>query len=231
MESHNEETPEDGRDRDGGAPPDGELRFATVKGGGYRIDAVKEHMDGVIAKVGDPHRGWQAVPPYFPMSRRWGQGWVAEEVDAHVERRRAEPADFTAALRLLLAREGVTVLPGHGPLVGELKARRWGGKDTVAFTQTHLELESSTGRMSIPYSEVGNVVLDTSEKEVDSGAATDLTVSVDSSLLHITQVTHGQRTLEFREYAPAPVGKTLRSFQLAIAGLRTRHPEWSRMEP
>ncbi|MFG3012500.1 caspase domain-containing protein [Streptomyces cinerochromogenes] len=212
------------------ADPSGELRFTTVKGGGYRIGEVKERMKSVIAKAGDPRLGWQAVPPHFrTVSLRWTWGWDMEEVDAHVEQWRAEPKEFVDALRLLLARQGITVVPDGGPPVGRLTARF--AKDAVTFTETHLCLKSPDARMSIPYSELEHVRRATSTEKVDTGVVNDQGVYPSDSIVFITHVTYGHRTLEFREGYPTPVLDALRAFQPAMSDLRERHPEWFRMVP
>ncbi|AKN69757.1 hypothetical protein QR97_07890 [Streptomyces sp. PBH53] len=211
--------------------PSGELRFATVKGGGYRIGVVKEQMRDVVAKVEDPRLGWQAVPPHFrTVSGRWFQGWDTEEVDAYVEQRRTEPTEFIDALRLLLARQGITVVPGGGPVVGQLTSR-FAKKGAVTFTESHLCLKSSAARTSIPYAELENVFLATSHEVVDTGVGNDQGAFPSESLILVTEVTCGHRTLEFREASSAPVRETLRAFLPAMKALRARHPEWFRMVP
>ncbi|MFF7351397.1 MULTISPECIES: caspase family protein [Streptomyces] len=208
-----------------------ELKFTTVKGGGYRIGAVKGQMEGVIAKVEDPRLGWQAVSPHFrTVPGRWFWGWDRAEVDAHIEERRAEPTEFVDALRLLLARQGVTVLPDGGPLIGQLPSR-YAKKGAVTFTKTDLCLKSSAARMSIPYSELQSVALTTSQRSYASGVPGPEGQWPDNNVAFITHVIHGHRSLEFREDSPTPVRRALRAFLPAMADLRGRHPEWFRMDP
>ncbi|GGU76066.1 hypothetical protein GCM10010260_05300 [Streptomyces filipinensis] len=212
------------------AGPD-ELRFRTVKGGGYRIGAAKARMDGVLAAVEDPRLGWQAVPPHFPtVAGRWFWGWDMEEVDAYVEWHRARPTEFIDALRLLLAREGFTVVPDGRPLIGQLNST-YAKKGAMTFTRTHLCLKSSGAQMSIPYSGLQDVVLATSHEEYDTGVANDQTVFLETTTVFITRVTHGHRTLEFRENSTTAVQTALRVFLRAVEDLRGRHPEWFRMDP
>ncbi|MEU6594745.1 caspase family protein [Streptomyces sp. NPDC046881] len=225
------------------AAPAAGFPFDTVQGGGYRIRAVKEQLDDVLAKVRDPRRGWQAQAPHFrTVSGRWFWGYDMRQVDAHIERQRAEPTEPADALRLLLARQGVSVVPGaEGSsrvrekcgvpgterLIGHHPSR-FDKSGTIAFTDSHLCLYSSSGLLRIPYSALDGMVVDTSYKEVDTGVVNDQTVILDKTWIGVTQVTFGHRTLRFAGGRPEPVQQVLCVFRPAVADLRRRHPEWFR---
>ncbi|WP_163010775.1 caspase family protein [Streptomyces dangxiongensis] len=215
-----------------------EFPFDTVQGGGYRIGAVKRELNGVLATVGDPRLGWRALSPHFrTVSGRWFWGYDMRQVDAHIERQRADPTEFVDALRLLLARQGITVLPDGDPggsrlreRCGALGAERLIGyaeKGAMTCTDTHLCL-SSSALMRIPHSALEDVSLATLPKTVRTVTVTDQGGFSDESLRFITRVTFGHRTLEFDESSMAPVREALRAFLPAMDDLRRRRPEWFR---
>ncbi|MFF9085325.1 caspase domain-containing protein [Streptomyces sp. NPDC014991] len=215
-----------------------EFPFDTVKGGGYRIGAVKRQLDGVLATVEDPRLGWRARSPHFrTVSVRWIWGYDMRQVDAHIEQQRAEPTEFVDALRLVLARQGITVLPDGDPGGRRLRERcgasgaerliGYAEKGAMACTDTHLCL-SSSALMRIPYSALEDVSLATSSKTVRTVTVTDQGGFSDDSRHFITRVTFGHRTLEFDEFSMAPVQKALRGFLPAMDDLRRRRPEWFR---
>ncbi|CUW28375.1 caspase family protein [Streptomyces reticuli] len=214
------------------------------------VRRVEERFqERIRGRIPDPDR---PEPQYVGHNVDPDEPWVRNRahVTPHVVPPRstlpAAPEEFVDALRLLLMRQHLALVPeggteglkgawlkrrcqvsGEERLIGYLKSR-YARTGEVVFTDTHLCLHSSSAgtRMRIPYSRVNEVSLDTATEEVHSGAATDQTVLMDTSLLMITRVTLGHRTLEFREYHPEPVQKALLAFLPAMAELRLRRPEW-----
>ncbi|MCE0446321.1 hypothetical protein LT493_20905 [Streptomyces tricolor] len=68
--------------------------------------------------------------------------------------------------------------------------------------------------------------LDTATEEVHSGAATDQTVLMDTSLLMITRVTLGHRTLGSGSTRRSRCRRRCSPSSPAMAELRLYHPEW-----
>ncbi|MFJ5032202.1 caspase domain-containing protein [Streptomyces sp. NPDC088560] len=216
--------------------------FGTVQGG-YDIGTFKKQLDVVKARVADPRQGWQVQPPYFRSVSSKRYGYDNRQVDAYIEEHRTEPKEFVDALRLLLARQGITVLPDGGSeglkiawvkkkcgvsgrerLIGHLESRS-AKVGAVAFTDTHLCLHSAT-LMRVPYPELQNLSLTSSSELVRWSSYTDQGGDSGEDLVISTSVAFGHRSLEFREYAPEPVHKALRVFLSAAADLRRSHPEW-----
>ncbi|MEU6669460.1 caspase family protein [Streptomyces sp. NPDC046727] len=162
---------------------------------------------------------------------------------APTPRQYAEPMDFVDALRLLLLRAGMTVVPEGASGGWRMRWVRWRGgvsrterligylkspyarTGAVVSTDTHLYLNSGF-RWKIPHSELRGVSWETSSEWVTTTTVTDQAGISEESLDIITRLTLGQHTLEFREGSPGAVQDALLVFLPAIADLHRRHPEW-----
>ncbi|WP_308405980.1 caspase family protein [Streptomyces naphthomycinicus] len=157
--------------------------------------------------------------------------------------RYAEPMDFVDALRLLLLRTGITLVPDGVSggwrmrwlrwraglrrterLIGHLKSP-YARTGAMVFTDTHLCLRSGT-RWQIPYARLRGASLDTSHERVTTTTVTDQTGISEEHLVFITRLSVGQQALEFREHSPGEVQQALRTFLPLIGELHQRHPEW-----
>ncbi|WP_371525000.1 caspase family protein [Streptomyces sp. NBC_01283] len=229
------------------AAPSTNFPFDPVKGSGYDIGEVMKHLNQVIDLVSDSQRTTPVRPPYFSeVSGKRGIGYDKQQVDAHIERHLAEPADFEIALRRLLREQGAALIDAGtsvGRRVAKLRDRchllnwerlighvgtgrivnwRW----AVAYTSTHLCVLDGTHLLRVSYRELSSLsVSSTSRWETWSGSNDQAGWSGETEVV-TTTVRFGAQAAVFEEPYGELMRDALNAFVAAMADLRKRHPDW-----
>ncbi|OIJ68137.1 hypothetical protein WN71_010150 [Streptomyces mangrovisoli] len=224
-----------------------EYPFDPVKGSGYDIGEVMNYLKQVIGLVSDPRRTTPIRPPYFAeVKAKSGIGYDRGQVDAHVRRHLAEPADFEVALGRLLREQGVAVVDEGDPvgrrlgrlrdrcrlvgwerLVGHVRTGRVvDPQAAVAFTSTHLCVLDAGHLLRVPYRELPSLsVSSTSRWETWSGSNDQAGWGGETEVV-TTTVRFGPDEAVFERLYGELVRDALRAFVAAMADLRGRRPDW-----
>ncbi|WP_371648703.1 MULTISPECIES: caspase domain-containing protein [unclassified Streptomyces] len=227
--------------------PSTDYPFDPVKGSGYDIGAVMNHLKEVIDLVSDPRRTKPVRSPFFSeVSGKSGIGYDKQQVDAHILHHLAEPADFEVALNRLLREQRVALIDEGTPvgrrfvnlrercqlvgwerLIGHVKTGRivdprW----AVAYTSTHLCVLDATHLLRVPYRELSSLsVSSTSRWDTWSGSNDQAGWGGETEVV-TTTVRFGAQEAVFEAFHGKLMRDALNAFVAAMADLRKRHPDW-----
>ncbi|GGW55562.1 hypothetical protein GCM10010503_35800 [Streptomyces lucensis JCM 4490] len=227
--------------------PSTDYPFDPVKGSGYDIGEVMNHLRQVIDLISDPRRTMPVQPPFFPeVSGKRDIGYDKQQVDAHILRHLVEPADFEIALSRLLREQRVALidegtLGGRGVtrlrercqvvgwerLVGHVRTGRTvDSRWAVAYTSTHLCVLDATHLLRIPYRELSSLsVSSTSRWETWSGSNDQAGWGGETEVV-TTTVRFGPQKAVFEGFYGELMRDALNDFVAAMVDLRKRHPDW-----
>ncbi|WP_333777150.1 caspase family protein [Streptomyces sp. IBSBF 3136] len=223
------------------AAPPPKYPFTPLKASGYDIEHVVAGLDRLLEVVSDPGRTTPVRPPHFPMASDKRMGYAREQVDAHIECHRVEPADFGVALTLLLREQDIILCDGvTGRKVARLRERcmplgwerllgyvRTGRAvdpdQAVAFTTENLCVLDSRTVIRVPYPKLSEFdVSSTTEWERWSGSTDQGGFGGETKHVTTTVRYKGWTVTLFDSVLEA----SLTAFVEAMADLRTRHPDW-----